>query len=625
MFQGMDRFSHETRIKLKAFPEFTSKDIVVQAYVWCEDKQVYAQCTAIDSLHHLVRFYLDKDVPWQTGFLEHRIFMRRQLYTHMDRHVESKSVERKAGTLPFRPVLSLVAVAESYPMVVFAGGSFNPTREIKLYDAQRKNVVGEMTIRIVARDGLKSIDYKDGGISWPRINKMALEETDKAARQQAEKIHETNITELPRRAWSRVWTPTGEVPLWMWVWAGIHCAEETHGEAFYQLNQTFEQVGRLAQLLVRVENIDDGAFREEFRATRSCLAARHMAYLKDMIKSSETARDRVSDFWTYPWHSPDASLQEIDCEDGAILTLAIETTFKRLGEYNYGEPAFAILTLRPPTDGAGKQWTYHAVCMRFHTKWLDAKLSGQSIQEVPYAAMMLDTSASHECLWVDKPGAAEYAALDSKAIPPEASGFAMHRNTWRDVKEAKIYGHVQTIVLKYKGEVRQLELTWKGKLGVPIDVLMDAKQACSDDLNLVPLDLTQLEERTVIWGSGRTGILNHVWLSNFEPQQPDLPLFQLPKEEFYLGQTLLRQEVPEQFLKYALLESGPDPQARAATVVEASPLAREGDALFTIRRADFSPELLALVQKHNAGKQVFHHDITLMGDIACTLFIVRSE
>lgn len=668
------------------------------------------------------------------------IFIDRSIRTDRDRHADIKdetSESKTATKLPNRPTTQFIAEFRVDVATFTRGLSKKHTilsldekplgdwsihfarvirhnyedamgdrrRDERIWNARKIMVVSVPALKLQSR---AEVMAKLSAWTTQQLRGMADELQTRAAAtalkngQSPEQASATNITYLPARLFDCVHAPCGLVPMWLWV---------TH--AIPQLRNGIE-ANLAAKLLARQYIATSDLLRydpahppqlpepqkthlmHEIAATAQCLAARHMAYIKDTQKQAGDKKDHHTDLWFYPWHSPRMHLQEIDCEDGAILTFALashciriahllrdqtegrdtsQDTRSKIGAHiglaqwlrlqQYLVPVFAIVTLRPPTDKSGSGWTYHAICMLLDSNWLQAlglQHSGKLTQQVKKEfeskvgkqprVVIMDSSASQSCVWSDKgPSEEFYANLDNKAVPPEANLFVYGRHTWRQVHDAKIYGHVVSLVIPNSLEVvpmsvsrsfQQCNVLWKGKLGAPFaEVFMNDDLALSPDLQFQVMPSPDMASKNVLSA-----------MANYQLCQPSLHLFREPRIEVdFLTSHGSRQEwLPEANAGYIgeLLEpyetrsSVPvfDPETfqihhreQVPAVLQRVPPAdaptTEQDAkqtaMVTLRTADYSPELATLLQRHNPDKDIHATDYTVLGDVAVTIVRIRPK
>lgn len=418
-----------------------------------------------------------------------------------------------------------------------------------------------------------------------------------------------------------------------------------------------------------------------------------------------------SDSWGFPWLSPSMRLVEADCEDGAILAytiadaylqlwdrlhlafpfhitlttpislplptatsneqhllapLATQELMNTLGAETLYLPALAFLTLRPPTDKAGTGWTYHAICMKFHVGWLISRMlesergSGGNLRydvwmrelvrfmkDKPHAIVM-DTSAVQECVWLDHPTSldAKVAIRDAAAVPLQARLFAHTRSSWKQVRDAGVYGHIQSIMFDvrhirrveparalalfgYKDtRVVQCELAWQGKLGVPFnDVFMNPDKCFASELVARPHDVLDTALAKAACGQ-------------FQKRMPSMPLFRpgSPRQTDSLA-SAASAKPPWRWLEDVQVahpatfdkdKPGIAPPPRTtepsdADVTKGHPSTfakyegKDDSAICTMRTEDWNAQVQKAFEAHNPGRKITAKEEIINGKVSVTI------
>ena len=251
------------------------------------------------------------------------------------------------------------------------------------------------------------------------------------------------------------------------------------------------------------------------------------------------------------------------------------------------------------------------------------RLELKHFQASGVAVVVMDATANHECVWKDKasndPG---YFIQDAAAVHPKPLRLLCTATGWQDVRDAHIYGHVQSVILPFDWlqghsgpgsdlirDIHQFDFVWEDRLGVSFEDLMDHERALSHNLRVNPVKL----------GFERAEMEELVRL--FNQRQPQLDIF--PPIKQLKGAQILSATLSPKLIKAQLQESGHYAPGETSFTVES--FVQPGDAVFTVRGADFTPELLEATKRHNKGKDVFHLTLTLIGEVEAEMIVIRNR
>jgi hypothetical protein len=318
-------------------------------------------------------------------------------------------------------------------------------------------VVGKLTVKGTPQDSEKYAQYEskqrqDYGTEWL---KEVVAVTPK----------ESNITELQHFTFGSVKMPDCTMPTWSYA-----------SRRFAVNASTLENVFNLACWFMRVKPEQYSTLpidtQLEINAEMQSMATRFCCYAKDSSKRMDS--DHMLDDWTYIEDSPVPEMLEFDCEDGAVhavnQSLALQESKGPAAELERRYvTAFAIVTL----SLGESNYTYHAVCMKFPRGKLLKKLDVQgSLPDTELPVILVETTAWTTSNWRFK----------SPVVTESTFGEVLKQTNSVNAKVPapskvgdSLYVHVCTLVfpeLVASAAIGQVQMVYKGKMGVPIDVIM---------------------------------------------------------------------------------------------------------------------------------------------------------
>ena len=309
---------------------------------------------------------------------------------------------------------------------------------------------------------------------------------------------ETNITELPFRLFGSFKFPDGVfAPMWGYPMLALNLASPNSDA------QTTNSVFELACWLLRVKPSDYDKqpidTRLEINAEMQSLASRMSCYVKD--SSKRTDGDHMIDDWTFFEDWPDPSLLEFDCEDSAVhamqqslrlktcngLTGSSVASAQALEKLYY--TAFAVVTLKLGENA----YTYHAVCMKFPRLFIDKKLGfiGAASSDTQCPTILVETTAWTTSNWRYKnERICSYDIYDRVIAQTDSANVKVPAPT--DPTKS-LYIHGCSLIfpeLVISEAIGQIQLSYKGKFGVPMDILMTN----SDAYDMTPIRIDSWQQ-----------------------------------------------------------------------------------------------------------------------------------
>ncbi len=290
---------------------------------------------------------------------------------------------------------------------------------------------------------------------------------------------ETNITELAPFIFGSVKMPDCTMPTWKYV------------DRFIPMNSSsMENVFKLACWFMRVKPEQYPSLpldtQLEINAEMQSMATRFCCYAKDATKTA--MGDHLIDDWTYLEDNPAPEMLEFDCEDGAVHAVNQGGNLQ-----NWVGPAaelerryliaFAIVTL----SLGGGAFTYHAVCMKFPKFSVFKKMGmpGDFPPEKGLPVILVETTAWTTSNWRFT---SPYCTEDTFDVVSKQTNSVNAKVPAPTRTGESLYRHVCTLIFPELPKIGQVQMVYKGKFGVPIDVIM---RGGDEEYEMKPVYITE--------------------------------------------------------------------------------------------------------------------------------------
>lgn len=484
----------------------------------------------------LIKLQMKSLVPSAQDFLHVHIYVKRILDAKTQQIHDGKEWEYARSAQPFIDRVGF----ETITLEEAEKGTKRPLLDIL------QNVVGHFKLQPVGRAAGGYVVNVESKLPSKRfsMNDQPMPELTSLVVSELKRIHsvwkESNLTPTLRRfQFAMRPQPCGQMPIC--AFPLLRLVTPTTPQEIEDNTNYLIHSQRVAKFLLNLDNpanpVQWAALLNEMHVLPTVAAL----YVTDMTRVGKTTNE-VTDDWASPGDSPDPQLIAQDCENAMqqILQedhlLRCDTEFKKtkLGQFAAGYFTFGVgMTLYLPSK---KEWVYHAATMKLDRNYVlhhlfknnKKKKGGKSDgdkkqQEQEFQPSVLGEGTCYSTgPWSYKYTDKEESVLAASRLLFSGGCETITKFTPSVIRSKGIYGHVQSLFspqLFEEFKVCQIELGYRGKLGVPADMLME----CSMD--------SEIEFRPIVIPDQRFEIIKKE-IDAFRVYYPRTPLPRAPEVSF---------------------------------------------------------------------------------------------
>jgi hypothetical protein len=520
-------------VKFKVDLEHYSPEETDTAWVHIFSKRLLDKETKVQvplSKEVLVNLQMKPLIPSARDFLHVHIYVKRILDARTQEIHDGKEWEYARSAQPFVDRVGF----ETITMEEAEKGSERPLLDIL------QNVVGHFKLQPIGR--AKGGYVVNVGSELPAkrfsMNDQPMPELTSLVASELKRIHsnwkESNLTPTLRRfQFAMRPQPCGQMPICAFPLLRL-VTPTTQREIEDNTNYLIHSQ-RVAKFLLNLDNpanpVQWAALLNEMNVLPTVAAL----YVTDVTRVGKTTNEVVDD-WASPGDSPEPGLIAQDCENAAEQILQedhcirSDAQFKKtkLGQFIAGYFSFLVgMTLYLPSK---KQWVYHAATMKLDRNYVLYHLSkkkktatNENDKKDEFQPSILGEGTCYSTgPWGYKYTEKEETVLAASRLLFSGGCETITKFTPSVIRSKGIYGHVQSLFspqLFEEFKICQIELGYRGKLGVPAEMLME----CS----LHP----EIEFRPIIIPEQRFETIKKE-IDTFREYYPRTPLPRAPEEPF---------------------------------------------------------------------------------------------